>query len=284
MSRLLAAVLLLAVGVTLADAARAQAPAQGPALPTNVDDLLARSRDVMADGMVGSGIVHALYAETARALIDSFAIESGLPAARAVDELAAWLMLPEDRADPRFVRLAEAVQVWQLLERGAAAAGAPMPYWAARGFDRARYESTMCVVWGRGPGVYRTLARRAGLPADAQARCVETYQQVDARWLRLLEPHAAPDDAMRPGRMAMTVDWQVLALGGPVRALRESAMLEMVADQITASFNLTAELTLRVEPCAEPTIGWRPDERAIVLCEGLVAAIDRLIRPAFVNP
>lgn len=276
MKRLGAAALALAVVFGAAIPARAQAP--------SFDELNARSRAVMADGMVGAAVVHAVYAATARALIDVFALHHDLPGQDAGDELATWLMLPEDRRDPRFVLLAEAVQVWQLLDRRAAAAGTPVPYWAARGFGRERFRASMCIVWGRGPGGYRTLALRAGLPADAQPRCVAAYERADAHWQRLLEPHLAPDDTMRPGRMAMTVDWQVLALGGAIRALRESAMLETVADQITGSFNLTVELTLRVAPCAEETLTWQAEDRTLVLCAGLVDAFDRLIRPAFVNP
>lgn len=263
--------------VLVAAGAAAQVPPAGP----DLDELRARSREVMADGVVGSAVVHAVYAETAQALIDVLELRQGLPAEATADELATWLMLPPDRQDRRFVLLAEIVQVWQLMERRAAATGAAMPFWTARGYGRPQFDAAMCIVWGRGPVAYRTLAQRAGLAMRDQERCVAAERAADARWRGLLGERLAADATMGPGRMAMVVDWQVLAMGSAIRALRESAMLEALADQITAAFVLPAEIVLRVDSCTDPAVAWRPGDGAIVLCEGLIDAFDRLVRPAF---
>src|SRR5262245_18533639 len=270
----------LAVALAMATPAVAQtrAPAPAPAL----DELRTQARESVADLQVAITVALPAYREAALALIDSFFIIPDVPLEEAADQLMVYLLLPEDRRDPRFALLGQMLQTWPALAQRAAEADVPLPYWAARSFDRMRLVRAACIMWGRGPAAYRAAAERAGVPPELAERCQAFYADVTQRWDRLLARTFAADAELGPGRGTVSVEWDEDLPESPgLRALRENATLEAIAEQLTRDFNLPADLVIAVAPCPEPELRWLREQRTIRVCSGLVSALDALIRPAY---
>jgi len=275
MKRLLAA---LAVALATAAPARAQTPPPPPPL----EDLRAQARTSVADLQLAITVALPAYREAALALIDSFFVIPDVPLDEAADQLMVYLLLPDDRRDTRFALLGQVLQTWPALARRAADAGVPLPYWTAHGFDRMRLVRAACIMWGRGPAAYRAAAERAGVPPELAERCQAFYADVTQRWDRLLARTFAADAELGPGRGTVSVEWDEDLPESPgLRALRENATLEAIAEQLTRDFNLPADLVIAVAPCPEPELRWLREQRTIRVCSGLVSALDALIRPAY---
>jgi len=272
-----------ALAVALAAApALAQAPGPGAAPPPAIEQLRTQAREAAADLQVATAVALPAYREAALALIDAFLVIPDVPLDEAADQLMVYLLLPDDRRDPRFALLGQAIQAWPAVAQRAADAGVPLPYWAAQRFDRIRLVRTACIMWGRGPAAYRAAAERAGVPAELAERCQALYRDVTRRWDGLLARAFAADADLRPGRGVVSVEWDEGLPDTPgLRALRESAMLEMIAEQLTRDFDLPGDLAIAVQPCAELELRWQRELQTIRVCSGLVDAFDRLIRPAY---
>jgi hypothetical protein len=278
--RRLAAALAVALAATPA-AAQAPAPDPAPAPAPAIDQLRAQARTAVADLQVATAVALPAYREAALAVIDAFFVIPDVPLEEAVDQLMVYLLLPEDRRDPRFALLGQVIQWWPALAQRAADAGVPLPYWSAHQFDRMRLVRAACIMWGRGPSAYRAPAERAGVPAELGERCQAFYRDVARRWDGLLRRTFASDTELRPGRGVVSVEWDAGLPEAPgLRALRENAMLEMIAEQLTRDFNLPDDITIAVLPCPELELRWQRDLRTIRVCSGLVEAFDGLIRPA----
>jgi hypothetical protein len=275
------------------DPALAQVPAPPPAAapplaapaPGDLDDLRLQARGTVADLQLAITVALPLYREAALALIDSFFVIPDVPLEEAADQLMVYLLLPEDRRDPRFALLGQTLQTWPALAQRAADAGVPLPYWTEHGFDRTRLIRAACIMWGRGPAAYGAAAERAGVPRELGERCRALYEDVVQRWDRLLARAFAADAELQPGRGVVSVEWDPTLPDAPgLRALRENATLEAVGEQLTRDLNLPADIVIAVAPCTEPELRWERAQRTIRVCSGLVTALDALIRPAYVGP
>jgi hypothetical protein len=275
--RRLAAALAVALA---AGPALAQAPAPPPA--PAFDQLRSQARETVADLQLAITVALPIYREAALAVIDTFFIIPDVPLEEAADQLMVYLLLPEDRRDPRFALLGQMLQTWPGLAQRAADAGVPLPYWAARSFDRMRLVRAACIMWGRGTTAYRAAAERAGVPPELGERCQAFYTDVTQRWDRLLARTFATDAELRPGRGTVSVEWDESLPETPgLRALRENATLEAVAEQLTRDFNLPSDLVIAVASCPEPELRWLREQQTIRVCSALVTALDALIRPAY---
>jgi hypothetical protein len=295
MRRLAAALAVALAGAVAIGPARAQAPAPpaapsatSPAPAPALEELRLQARGTVADLQVAITVALPVYREAALAVIDSFFVIPDVPLDEAADQLMVYLLLPEDRRDPRFALLGQVLQTWPALARRAADAGVPLPYWTAHGFDRMRLVRAACIMWGRGPTAYRAAAERAGVPGELGERCQAFYGDVVQRWDRLLARNFATDAELRPGRGVVSVEWDAgLPDTQALRALRENATLEAIGEQLTRDFNLPADIVIAVAPCPATTeagqeLRWSRTERTIRVCSGLVTALDALIRPAYV--
>ncbi len=283
MTRLAAA---LAVALAVAPAvAQVPEPATPPAPVPPIEQLRTQARQAVADLQLAIAVALPVYREAALAVIDAFFVIPDVPLDEAADQLMVYLLLPDDRRDPRFAVLGQAMQAWPTLAQRAADAGVPLPYWAAQRFDRMRLVRTACIMWGRGPVAYRASAERAGVPAELGERCQAFYRDVAQRWDGLLARTFAADAELRPGRGVVSVEWDAGLPDAPgLRALRENATLEMLAEQLTRDFNLPVDITIAVLPCAAPELRWQREERTIRVCSAVVEAFDGLIRPAYAEP
>jgi hypothetical protein len=284
MRRLAAAIVAALAGAALATSpALAQPP--GPTAPPSavpaIEQLRMQARESVADLQLAATVALPAYREAALALIDTFFTIPDVALEEAADQLMVYLLLPDDRRDPRFALLGQVLQTWPALAQRAADAGVGLPYWADRGFDRVRLVRAACIMWGRGPA-YRGAAMRAGVPAEHGERCRLFYGDVAQRWDRLLARGFASDTELRPGRGVVAVEWDAGLPDAPgLRALRENATLEAIGEQLTRDFDLPADIVIAVVPCAEAELRWERARRTIRVCSGLVSALDALIRPAY---
>jgi hypothetical protein len=148
---------------TPAPPAAPSATSPAPAL----EELRLQARGTVADLQLAITVALPVYREAALAVIDSFFVIPDVPLDEAADQLMVYLLLPEDRRDPRFALLGQVLQTWPALARRAADAGVPAallgrarlrPYAAgARGLHHV----------GRGVTAYRAAAERAGVPASS---------------------------------------------------------------------------------------------------------------------
>ena len=62
-------------------------------------------------------------------------------------------------------------------------------FYDEHGLDQQRAYQIICFMVGSDPRGFRTIATQAKLPEERQKSCRGDYEQAQASWLQLLEPH-----------------------------------------------------------------------------------------------
>lgn len=220
---------------------------------------------------VAGNILFTLYHEAGHALI----AELGLPVVGreedAVDMLAAVLMIPaepDEVADQHIIAAADAFAMSHDL---AVEYGEPMDeglFAGEHGLDLQRYYQLVCLIYGSDPEGFADFAADSGLPPERAEACPAEYVQAVTSWDRLIAPHRNGPGA------PVSVVWGPVDpdLDGARALLRESGLMDVVAQDLSESLTLPNPITLTAESCdGDPNAFWIPADRTIVVCDDLVA-------------
>jgi hypothetical protein len=169
-----------------------------------------------------------------------------------------------------------------------AQAGLKPMFFAEHGLDQQRAYGIICLMVGNDPRAFKSVADRAGIPAERQESCVDDFRQAEQSWLRLLQPHLrrsgerersflrrllrlparAPDGQ---DRIAVYYREAPAPLAPFRQALVTVGLLEAVAAFAGQNLELPANLALDMQSCGEPNAYWDRAQRRVVVCYELVA-------------
>src|SRR3954471_16458401 len=160
-------------------------------------------------------------------------------------------------------------------------------FYDEHGLDQQRAYQIICFMVGSDPRAFRAVATQAKLPQERQESCRGDYEQAQASWLQLLEPHlrsAPPKPSFldrllrRPapvsGPLETRIDVSYGAASGdlaPYRdVLKTVGLLEIVRDFVVRNFALPRRITFAAKTCGEPNAWWDPGRRRLTICYEIV--------------
>ncbi|WP_269582594.1 DUF4344 domain-containing metallopeptidase [Roseibium sp. Sym1] len=241
---------------------------QDPAPPVALDQVITGlPQDDLEDlfVFVAGNVLFTLYHEGGHMLIS----ELGLPVLAqeedAVDNLATVTMLAADN-DDMDLYLAQAMIGWFLI---AEEAYEDLVFYDEHDLDQQRGYAILCLMVGADPSAFRGLARDLELPADRIESCGYDYEQAADSWDIVTSPHLR--DADDPGGKIRVVHEPAPAgLDSMAVFLKESELMELVAEELDTFYDLPEEVTFRATTCNEENAFWDPDTRELILCHELL--------------
>lgn len=194
----------------------------------------------------------------------------------AVDNLAAFLMIPEPGNDLMDEMIIAAADGWLLSHYEAEELGIEIPYWGEHGLDLQRYYNIICLLYGSDPHGFEELADFAELPAERRDRCPEEYQQVVTSWTKVLEPHRTGGNK-RPSVINVHYQEPAAQHRRLTGLLTESGIVTSVSKTIGESIHFPNPPRVTVKSCGVANAFFDPSTNEITLCYDLVEEFERQV-------
>ncbi len=247
-----------------ADATDSGHPAQLPSLDTEIAELTPEARQQLFVFVAGNALF-TLYHESGHMLIS----ELGLPVLAqeedAVDNLATVAMLGADTEDMD-VFLTQAMIGWFLI---AEEDYDDLVFYDEHDLDQQRGFAMLCLMVGADEDAFLDLARDLDLPDERIETCGLDYDQAADSWEIVTDPHVR-EDGTPGGRISIVHEPAPDGMKSLGVFLRESELVELVAEEIDTFYDLPENVTFRVAACGEENAFWDPEIREVILCHELL--------------
>ncbi len=252
--------------------------------PGIVPDMTADQRKRLVVFLVGN-VIFTLAHEFGHAVISEF----GLPVLGreedAADNFATLTLVQIGGAFAHQV-VVDAAQGLLIMSREETSSTDPVKFYGEHGLGPQRAAQIICLVYGSDPTAFTALADRARLPHDRREGCVADFQQMSDTWRQLLAPNLGRAGAslwqrlFRRSRETSSAMVMPVAYGEAPEALKpirsflvRIGLLETVRDYAVQNFAFRSGIRLEASACGEPNAHWDAQERRLVLCYELVAAM-----------
>lgn len=252
-------------------AAGANAPADDSAQQdyyTFLDqEIAALSREELEEMFVfvAGNALFTLYHEGGHMLVS----ELGLPVLAqeedAVDNLATVSMLAAD-TDDMDSYLTQAMIGWFLI---AEETYEDLVFYDEHDLDQQRGYTILCLMVGADEDAFLDLARELGLPEERIETCGFDYDQAAESWEIVTEPYLRDGDTPG-GKIKVVHDPAPKGLEAMALFLKESGLVELVAEELDTFYDLPETVTFRAAACGEENAFWDPEQRQVILCHELL--------------
>ncbi|MEM1299991.1 MAG: DUF4344 domain-containing metallopeptidase [Pseudomonadota bacterium] len=223
----------------------------------------ALATDEEVEAIVLSNAENTLWHEAAHLLVT----ELELPVVGQEEDAAdgfATLMMMEDESEDRVESLLDVAELWIVSHERDEAEGLEPAYYGEHDLDAQRGLRVICFLAGESPDRAGALLDAWGVPGDRAESCEFDFALALDSWDALLDPH------LRGGAPGQSITIHYGTGGRWESLLRETEMLEYVAETLDARFVLPEGLVIEAISCDEPTAFWDPEERRAVLCYELM--------------
>jgi hypothetical protein len=228
----------------------------------------------MVDFVAGN-VLFALVHEVGHAIIS----DMGLPVLGHEEDAAdAFATLTRLRMGNDFsIRVLSASAMgWFMSDKRNRERHVPNVFYGEHSLDRQRAFNIVCLMVGSDPDKFKHLADIVKLPEDRQGSCQGDFSNASWSWRKLLEPHLRT--AEQP-KMKFEV---VYGDGGQYKTiekfLRQTRILEVVADRLSDRFKWRAPIGFEARLCDSPTASWDLTARKIYICYELAFDYAELYR------
>lgn len=185
----------------------------------------------------------------------------------------ATLMMMEDQTGEWVERLLDVAELWLVSHERDEAEGLEPAYYGEHDLDAQRGLRVICFLAGASPERANALLDAWGVPEERAESCEFDYVLALDSWEALLDPHLRDG----PPGQSITIHYGEGSWGD---LLRETGMLEYVAETLDILFVLPDGLLIEAISCDEATAFWDPEERRAVLCYELMDDFAALARIA----
>ncbi|MEO1494002.1 MAG: DUF4344 domain-containing metallopeptidase [Pseudomonadota bacterium] len=224
--------------------------------------------------IVLSNAEHTLWHEVAHLLVSELELPVVGQEEDAADGFATLMMLGDEDATD-IERLLDVAELWIVSHEVDEAEGLAPVYYDEHDLDAQRGLRVVCYVAGAGPGRAHELAADWGLPEDRAESCEEDFELALTSWEAILDPH------FRDGGRGATIRVRYAEEPGPWgELLRQSEILEAVAEEVADTYVLAPGLTIEAARCDEPNAFWDPGLRTVTLCYEILEDFADLARIA----
>jgi len=195
---------------------------------------------------VTGNVLFALYHEGGHMLVS----ELGLPVPDqeedAVDNLATVTMLSVKDADMD-LWLSNAMIGWFLIADGKVG---DIPFYTEHNLDLQRAYRMLCLMAGTDEGSFGQLATDLGLPAERRAHCAAVSQQAWQSWQTAIGSRLRNSDKPA-GKISIYYRMVPQDLASMEIFLKESGLLELIAEDFDTLYTLPDKVTFTARPCGE---------------------------------
>ncbi|WP_346897767.1 DUF4344 domain-containing metallopeptidase [uncultured Roseibium sp.] len=244
--------------------------AHGPAQAAGVlDSRLERLQtDDLEDlfGFVAGNVMFALYHEGGHMLASEFGLPVPDQEEDAIDNLATVTMLSVKDADMD-LWLSNAMIGLFLIADGKAEA---LPFYTEHNLNLQRGGRMLCLMVGTDEGSFGQLATDLGLPAESRTGCANESQEAWQSWQQAIGSRLRNSDKPA-GKISIYYRMVPPDLASMEIFLKESGLLELVAQNFDTLYALPDKVTFTAKPCGEGNAYWDPGKRELTLCYELMA-------------
>lgn len=247
----------------------------GPAQAAgNLDSRLERLQtDDLEDlfGFVAGNVLFALYHEGGHMLVSELNLPVPDQEEDAIDDLATVTMLSVKDADMD-LWLSNAMIGWFLIADGTAAT---LPFYTEHNLDLQRAYRMLCLMAGTDEGSFGQLATDLGLPTERRTGCANASQEAWQSWQQAIGSRLRDSDKPA-GKISIYYRRVPPDLASMEIFLKESGLLELVAQNFDTLYALPDKVTFTARPCGEGNAYWDPGKRELTLCYELMAGFTEI--------
>lgn len=259
------------VGGALVLGALQMALAAEPPLIERLEALSDADYDDLLDFVEGNALF-TLYHEAGHMLVSQLDLPVLGQEEDAVDNLATISMLQSGDADMDHL-LSQAMLGWFL---SASDAYDDLVFHGEHDLDLQRGYRMLCLMVGSDPDAFGELAADLELPGDRVETCPADYDQAVAAWDGVTEAHRKPENGGGLRWIEVRHDPAPEDLAPFAELLKETELMEVVAQEMDDLYRLPAPVLFRSTACQEANAFWDPDAREVILCYELLGAFAEL--------
>ncbi len=234
----------------------------GPALSFDLSDFSKGQRlDIRRFAINNS--LFTLYHEVGHLLVDQMDLPVLGREEDAADNMATWMLLQQKTPEANRV-LEDAVEGWALTSAFFDDRWTNEDFASGYSPDRQRAMQIICLTVGADGAAFRGMADSYAMHPDRQHTCLFEYDLIDRSMRQLLSKSGGDSEV----RVIYHDSGRHLQLAEQM--LRNSGIVERVAEEVRQGYRLDNEVTFAVTECGEPNAFYDPTAIEIIFCYELV--------------
>ncbi|SMP17721.1 Putative metallopeptidase [Roseibium denhamense] len=214
---------------------------------------------------VAGNTLFTLYHEAGHMLVSELALPVLAQEEDAVDNLATVSMLETDTEDMDLL-LTNAMVGWFLIAEDTYE---NLIFYNEHDLDEQRGYRMLCLMVGADEEVFLELAQDLGLPDERIETCAFDYEQASDSWAYATDPYIRDSDTPA-GKIEVVYDPAPQGLSLLEIFLKESELMEQVAEEFDTFYDLPEQVTFRAAECGMENAFWDPNIREMTLCHELM--------------
>ncbi|WP_306143492.1 DUF4344 domain-containing metallopeptidase [Roseibium sp. MMSF_3412] len=260
----------LTLGPFQTDKASADDAGRFEGLQSDLQALTEEERAEFFDFVAGN-TVFVTYHEAGHMLVSELELPVLAQEEDAVDNLATVSMLAAD-TDDMDVYLTHAMTGWFLMSEEDYDA---LVFYGEHDLDQQRGYRMLCLMVGADDDAFLDLAQELDLPEDRIESCAVDYEQAADSWEYVTDPFVREEDTAA-GRIKVIHETAPKNLGFLAAFLKETKILETIAEELDTLYDLPENVTFRSAACGEDNAFWDADTREVIICHELLGGFAEL--------
>ncbi len=182
------------------------------------------------------------------------------------DNFATYMLLTQRRRSFQQA-LKDAALGWKLEDEYYGGRRDDSSYYGEHSLDLQRAYQIVCMMVGEDRDTFYSTAQEWGIDRTRQATCRNDYEQISRSLEQLLTPYLNTSN-----RANVTINYERAGadLSLAYKTLRDSRMLESIAQDLRYNFGLTSNIRITAKLCGEPNAFYDSDSSEIIMCYELL--------------
>ena len=210
-----------------------------------------------------SNSLFTLYHEVGHLLIDQMRLPVLGREEDAADNMATWMLLEKKTPEANQV-LEDSAEGWALTSASFDDRWTNEDFASGYSPDRQRAMQIVCLTVGADGAAFRPVANSYAMLPDRQHSCHFDYDLIDSSMRALLADAGTGTD------VTVVYHDSAGALVPAAQMLRNSGIIDDVAEEIRRGYRLDNAVTMTVTECGEPNAFYDPETVEIIFCYELV--------------
>ncbi|VAW24309.1 hypothetical protein MNBD_ALPHA11-2143 [hydrothermal vent metagenome] len=182
------------------------------------------------------------------------------------DNFATYILLSQRRRSFQQA-LKDAALGWKLEDQFYGGERDESDYYAVHSLDLQRAFQIVCMMVGQDRDTFYSTAQEWGIDRRRQATCRDDYQQISRSIERLIKSN--PENSLQ-AKVSIDYERAGADLSLAYKTLRDSRLLESVAEDLSDNFGLSADIKITASRCEEANAFYDEDTSEIIMCYELL--------------
>lgn len=182
------------------------------------------------------------------------------------DNFATYTLLSQRRRSYHEA-LKDSALGWKLEDEAYGRRNNPSDYYNEHSLDLQRAYQIVCMLVGEDRETFYQTAQEWRIDRDRQVGCRADYQQISRSFEQLLSPFLNATEEAR-----VTIEYETAGeeLSLAYKTLRDSRLLESVAEDLRKNYGLTQDIKITASACGEPNAFYDSSNVEIIMCYELL--------------